>query len=229
MSDSAGTATAEVADAHEDGHHHPQHWHHFVTMDQQFDAAKMGMWIFLVTEILLFGGMFAAYAVFRSWAPEAFTAAHHHLDVVMGTVNTLVLLTSSLTVVLGIRRIQLGDQKGLIKYLLITIGLSAVFMVIKYFEYTHKIHLGLLPGSYYSYEGLQMAYVPIFFSLYFIMTAIHGIHVLLGMIAMGVLAVLASRGMFGEQYYTPVEMTGLYWHLVDMIWIFLYPLFYLIG
>ncbi len=198
-------------------------------MEQQFDAAKMGMWIFLVTEILLFSGMFVAYAVFRSWAPEAFTAAHEHLDVWMGAVNTVVLLTSSLTVVLAINSVQHDDRRGLIMYLLATIALAGVFMVIKYFEYTHKFHLGIYPGQFYSYEGLQMPFVPVFFSIYFVMTGIHGLHVLLGIAAIGWLVYRATQGDYDSSWYTPVEMVGLYWHLVDIIWIFLFPLLYLIG
>lgn len=198
-------------------------------MEQQFDAAKMGMWIFLVTEILLFSGMFVAYAVFRSWAPEAFEAANEHLDVWAGAVNTVVLLTSSLTVVLAVNCVQNDDQKGLTRYLLATIVLAVVFMVIKYFEYTHKFHLGIYPGQFYSYEGLQMAFVPIYFSIYFVMTGIHGLHVLLGIGAIGWLVYRARKGDYDSSWYTPVEMVGLYWHLVDIIWIFLFPLLYLIG
>ena len=188
----------------------------------------MGMWMFLVTEVLLFCGMFVAYAVYRSWHPEVFAAAAQLLDTKMGALNTIVLLTSSLTMALSIRAIQVGNQKWLRINLLLTILLAFVFLIVKYFEYTHKFEEHIFPGANYAYEGLDMAYVPIFFSIYFVMTGIHGFHVLIGIGVLTWVLVKATRGRFSSEYYTPVELSGLYWHLVDIIWIFLFPLLYLI-
>ena len=208
---------------------HPAHLqHHFATSEQQFDAAKMGMWLFLVTEVLLFSGMFVIYTVYRSWHPEVFQAASVLLDTKLGALNTIVLLTSSLTVALSIRAIQADNKKWLTINLALTIALACVFLIIKYFEYTHKFHQHIFPGANYAYEGLDMAYVPIFFSIYFVMTGIHGFHVLIGIGVLSWILVKAMRGRFSSEYYTPVELTGLYWHLVDIIWIFLFPLLYLI-
>ncbi len=203
--------------------------HYFVDSDQQFDSAKMGMWVFLVTEILFFGGLFAAYIVYRSWYPELFLMASTELDVFWGTVNTAVLIGSSLTVAMAIRSAQLNQIKGLIINLWITIGLAFVFMVIKYFEYVDKFGKGIFPGEYYAYEGIAHEKANIFFSIYYMMTGLHGIHVIIGIGLMLWLVVKAKKGVFSSKYYTHVEITGLYWHLVDVIWIFLFPLLYLID
>ena len=224
------TTTATSAAAHE-AHEvsHPSHLkHYFVSSEQQFDAAKLGMWLFLVTEILLFSGMFVAYTVFRVWHPEVFVEASTELNPFLGGLNTVVLLLSSLTVALAIHAAQNDDRSALVRNLVITVLLAAVFMVVKYFEYTHKFHLGIFPGGFYSYEEMAMPYVPLFFSIYFVMTGIHGIHVLIGMALLSWLATRAYRGHFSSEYYTPVELCGLYWHIVDIIWIFLFPLMYLI-
>lgn len=203
--------------------------HHFVDSEQQFDAAKMGMWIFLVTEILFFGGLFAAYIVYRAWYPELFTLASEELDTLWGGVNTIVLIGSSLTVAMAIKSAQLNQKKGIIINLGITIALACVFMVIKYFEYTHKFHLGIFPGEFYTYDGVDHPQANVFFSLYYLMTGLHGIHVVVGIGLMVWLLIRATKDHFHSEYYTPVEITGLYWHLVDIIWIFLFPLFYLID
>lgn len=203
--------------------------HHFVDSDQQFESAKMGMWVFLVTEILFFGGLFLAYIAYRAWYPELYILASEELNTFWGAVNTAVLIGSSLTVAMAIRSAQLNQIKGLIYNLYITIGLAFTFMVIKYFEYTHKFHLGIFPGEYYTYEGIAHEKANIFFSIYYMMTGMHGIHVLIGIGLMIWLVVKAKRGVFSSNYYTPVEVTGLYWHLVDIIWIFLFPLLYLID
>ncbi|MEX0646660.1 MAG: cytochrome c oxidase subunit 3 family protein [Balneolaceae bacterium] len=203
--------------------------HHFVDGEQQFETAKLGMWVFLVTEILFFGGLFAAYIVYRSWYPELYTMASTELDTFWGTVNTIVLIGSSLTVAMAIRSAQLNQIKGLIYNLYITIGLACTFMVIKYFEYAHKFEIGILPGRHYTYEGIAHEKANIFFSIYYMMTGLHGIHVIIGIGLMIWLVVKAKRNIFHSEYYTPVEITGLYWHLVDIIWIFLFPLLYLID
>ena len=203
--------------------------HHFVDSEQQFDSAKMGMWIFIITEVLFFGGLFAAYIIYRAWYPELYTLASEELDTILGGVNTLVLIGSSLTVALAIRSAQLDRNKGIIINLAITIALACTFLVIKYFEYTHKFHLGIYPGEFYTFEGIDHPKANIFFSLYYMMTGLHGIHVVVGIGLMIWLLVRAVKDHFGSEYYTPVEITGLYWHLVDIIWIFLFPLFYLID
>ncbi len=203
--------------------------HHFSDAEQQRESAKLGMWLFLLTEILLFGGLFVFYAIYRAWHPEMFHNAHKVLDVTMGATNTIVLITSSITMALSIRSIQLNKIKQTIWFLVTTLLLAGTFMVIKYFEYEHKIHLGQLPGHYYTYTGVEGTNQHVFFSAYFLMTGLHGIHVFVGMCLIGWLIFKTKAGMFSSQYYTHIEMTGLYWHLVDLIWIFLFPLFYLIG
>lgn len=203
--------------------------HHFADVHQQKDSASLGMWLFLATEILMFGGLFCAYAIYRAWHPEMFYNAHVHLDIAMGTTNTIVLITSSLTMALAIRCIQLGNVKASIYNMLATVGLAATFMVIKYFEYSHKIHEGMLPGKYYTFTGIEGSNPHVFFSAYFMMTGLHGFHVLVGIGIITWLIIRMKNGAFSKEYYTPVEMTGLYWHLVDLVWIFLFPLFYLIG
>ena len=211
-------------------HGHPAHLaHHFSEPAQQSESAKLGMWIFLLTEVLLFGGLFVAYTVYRVWNPDMFYNAHKHLDVSLGTLNTIVLITSSLTMALAIRYMQLNDKGKSIKLLATTFILAGVFLLVKYFEYSHKFHLGQLPGKYYTYTGIEGANPHIFFSIYFMMTGLHGIHVIAGMIAISWVLRRTIKGHFSSEYYTPMEMTGLYWHLVDMIWIFLFPLLYLIG
>ncbi|MEM1269405.1 MAG: cytochrome c oxidase subunit 3 family protein, partial [Bacteroidota bacterium] len=216
---------ASTATAHADHQAHVQH--HFVSSEQQFDSAKMGMWLFLITEILLFSGMFVAYAVYRVWYPEMFdSAAQELLDPFKGALNTIVLLGSSLTVAMAIRFIQDDEAKKAGWALVVTVLLAGVFMVIKYFEYTHKIHEGILPGVHYSYEGLTTPYVGIFMSIYFVMTGIHGLHVVIGMVILSVIAFRTFRGDFSSEYYTYIELSALYWHLVDIVWIFVFPLIY---
>jgi cytochrome c oxidase subunit 3 len=202
---------------------------HFADPQQQVEAGKLGMWLFLATEILLFGGLFVAYAVYHFLHPELFKAAHQYLDVKLGALNTIVLLFSSLTVVLAIHAAQQNKTKWIVINLLITIACAATFLVVKYFEYSHKIHAGLLPGYNFTNGVLPNPdEVHIFFGVYFLMTGLHGIHVLIGMIVLSWLLYRTMRNEFGSQYYSPLELGGLYWHLVDVIWIFLFPLLYLI-
>jgi cytochrome c oxidase subunit 3 len=202
---------------------------HFADDEQQRESAKLGMWIFLVTEILLFGGLFVAYGIFRAWYPDMFYNAHKFLDVSLGTLNTVVLITSSLTMALAIRRMQVNKKSETIFFLVMTLIFALVFLVVKYFEYRHKIELGQLPGSMYSFTGIGGSNPHIFFGIYFAMTGLHAIHVIIGMIVISWALGRTIKNEFSEYYYTPLEMTGLYWHLVDMIWIFLFPLLYLIG
>ncbi len=202
---------------------------HFTDAEQQKESAKLGMWVFLLTEILLFGGLFCAYAIYRAWYPDMFHNAHKHLDVVLGAVNTVVLILSSVTVALAIHAIQHNKRKQSIIFLAVTLLFAATFLVIKYFEYSHKIHLGMLPGKFYTYTGIEGTNPHIFFTIYFTMTGLHGLHVLAGMIVIGWVLIRTIKGHFNSEYYTPVENAGLYWHLVDMIWIYLFPLLYLVG
>lgn len=218
-----------------DSHDHPSHLqHHFVSSEQQFDSAKLGMWLFLITEVLLFSGMFVAYAVYRQWHPTAFVEASATLDTMMGTINTVVLLTSSLTVALSIHYIQKDQVQKCIYSLLTTLVLAGGFMVIKYLEYTAKFEHGAYPGGLFDPHGEHYAhladipYASQFFSIYFVMTGIHGLHVVIGIAVIGWIAFRAWRQEFSSAYYTPVELTGLYWHLVDIVWIFLFPMLYLI-
>ena len=296
-----------------DGNLHPAHLqHHFVSAEQQFDASKLGMWLFLSTEILLFGGMFVAYGIYRVQYPELYEEASLQLDTVLGALNTLVLLTSSLTMAWAIRGAQMDNQKVLMRNLLATVVLATGFLVVKYFEYEHKFHLGIYPG--YNFElnddvqtvsqlGGAQAIEPrvvledapvssadaptdasgrtapapdetvgetdaedvaavgergspeasheigegvaedhgregqifdnrragLFFSIYYMMTGIHAIHIIIGIIAISMLAWKARKGdKYTSVWYTPVENVGLYWHIVDIIWIFVFPLMYLI-
>jgi cytochrome c oxidase subunit III len=203
--------------------------HHFDSADTQFDSIRMGIWIFLATEVLFFGGLFCAFFIFRGWYFDSFVEAHYRLDKVMGAVNTLVLISSSLTMALAVRAAQTSNKKLCTQMLVITILCAITFLVVKYFEYTHKIHDGLLPGALFSAKGFASAHPSTFFSIYFCMTGVHGLHVIIGI---GLISWILFRNMNGEfssRYYAPVEGVGLYWHLVDLIWIYLFPLLYLVG
>lgn len=209
---------------------------HFDDAEQQFEAAELGMWIFLVTEVMFFGGLFTGYAVYRYRDPEAFIAASHHLDMFWGTVNTAVLLTSSLTMALAVRRSKIDTQsdrqrrggRPLVWLLAATIVLGSAFLGIKFFEYYHKFEEGLVPGRSFHFEEPIGKRAEIFYSFYFAMTGVHALHMIIGIAILSILLVAAWRGSFAAEYYTPVEMTGLYWHFVDLIWIFLFPLLYLV-
>lgn len=210
-------------------HHHA---HHFPSARAEAETGKFGMWIFLATEILLFSGLFMAYSAYRSTHSEMFKAAHHMLDWKLGAINTMVLIFSSLTMALAVRSAQTNKRGQSAALLVLTLLCAGTFLVVKYFEYSHKIHLGLLPGSYYHYAGPELKNLEsphIFFGIYFLMTGLHGLHVIIGMLA--ILWVLARtlRGDFFDRYFFPVELVGLYWHLVDLIWIYLFPLLYLVG
>ena len=204
--------------------------HHFDDAGQQHDAATLGMWAFLVTEIMFFGGMFLAYTIYRSSFPEAFAHASHHLDVRLGTLNTAVLIGSSFTMALAVHGAQVGWRRGPIALcLILTMLLGTVFLGVKSLEYGHKFHEGLVPGPHFAYDGPDARPAQIFFSLYFAMTGFHALHMVIGLGLLTWLVLGTRRGRFGPHYFTPVEMTGLYWHFVDIVWIFLFPLLYLIG
>lgn len=208
------------------GHHVA---HHFRDAEHEFDASKLGIWLFLCTEILMFGGLFVGYAYYHSLYPEMFAEGAKFLDWRMGAINTVVLLVSSFTMALGIYFSQMNQKNKAVTALAITLVCGMIFMVIKYFEYTHKFHMGVFPGKFFTYEGAQAANLPLYFSFYFLMTGLHGSHVLIGMGLIFWVLLRARRGEFNAHYYTPVEGVGLFWHLVDLIWIFLFPLLYLIG
>lgn len=216
--------------------------HHFATAQQQFDAGKLGIWIFLVTEILFFSGLFCAYAVYRAIHPEIFIYAHQYLDKNLGALNTAVLIFSSLMMAWAVRCAQLDQRRGLVACLAITLVCASVFMGVKYVEYSQKWRHGLLWGGWF--RPAEAAQAPahgppaehsppprdtgIFFSIYFLMTGLHGLHVLGGMGVIGWLLAGALAGQYGSEHFAPVDFVALYWHLVDMIWIFLFPLLYLI-
>jgi cytochrome c oxidase subunit 3 len=249
--------------------------HHFPSVKAQVEGGKLGMWIFLATEILLFGGLFCAYAVYRANHPEVFVYAHRYLDKVLGGINTAVLIFSSFTMAWAVRAAQLSQQKALQRLLAITIACGFVFLGIKYVEYEHKWKEGLLWGKRFkpvhekatqpqdvpppkalpwvnpeerstlappaqapqglAKTGLDQAKgeiepknVQLFFSVYFLMTGLHGIHVVAGMVVLSWILWRARKGEFSASYFTPVDLAGLYWHLVDLIWIYLFPLLYLI-
>ncbi len=202
--------------------------HHFPNLQQQEHAARLGMWLFLATELLLFGGLFTAYSVYRFLYADTFAAASEHLSVAAGTINTIVLITSSLTVALAFHFAHHGRGRAAALALAVTLVFAVAFLCIKAWEWTHDIHEGLMPGRYFSSKEFQAVGAPMFFTLYFILTGLHGLHVVVGMCVLTYLMIHCFRGTYDHGYTTPVELGGMYWHLVDLIWIFLYPLLYLI-
>ena len=285
MSSTEAPPAPAHADPHEHAHGDPEEHlaHHFDTSGQQFDAGKLGIWVFLVTEVLFFSGLFCFYALWRKNHPEIYLYAHHHLDTFWGAVNTGVLLFSSLTAAWAVRCAQLGKQKGLILMIVLTLLCAFGFMGVKTIEYGGKFGHGIGPGKFYNphpehvvitannyteylghageiaeerireRENLapdaeidhdaivaesivvieehepEPETVRTFFSIYFCMTGLHGIHVLAGIFVFIWILMRARRGDFGPKFYGPVDFTALYWHLVDLIWIYLFPLLYLIN
>ena len=259
------------ADIHGHAHaaHHPALRHHFETMGQQKEAAVIGMWVFLLTEILFFGGLFAAYMVYRVWYFEAFAKASQSLEIFWGALNTAVLIGSSLTMAMAVRGAQTNKRTATINWLILTMLLGCVFLGVKVIEYAEKIEHHHVPGFNYQWAsahpaaalgagegdttagehaapaavaGTAEGYTPrrpmtaeelqlttqIYFSLYFTMTGIHALHMIVGIGLMSVMTWMTWKGRFDSEYYTPVEMSGLYWHFVDIVWIFLFPLLYLV-
>ncbi len=266
----AGTQEHSAGHSDHSGAHSRFLAHHFDSQGQQFDAGKLGMWLFLVQEILFFSGLFCAYAIYRGNHPEIFQYADHFLDRRLGAINTAVLILSSFTIAWAVRCAQ-TNQRGLLVALLgITFLCACAFLGIKYVEYAHKFHDGLLPGRHYNpviekvegaaeepnlhghskvsqvtgspgatelhpnapvgaTESLEMPKnVHIFFGIYFAMTGLHAIHILIGMGIIVWMMIRSSRGDFSSEYFGPIEYTALYWHLVDLVWIYLFPLLYLI-
>ncbi len=205
--------------------------HHFSSAEQEFQSGKMGFWLFLATEILLFGGLFCAYFAYHDLYPETFRQGGNQLNWVLGALNTTVLLASSWTMAMAVRSAQRSEKKKMLTFLSLTLLGALIFLTIKYFEYSLKIEHGLLPGRYFTDDHGVMAGLPfgnLFFALYFTMTGIHGLHVLVGVGLITWMIVLGAKGRFHSGYYTPIDLVGLYWHLVDLIWIFLFPLLYLV-
>jgi cytochrome c oxidase subunit III len=196
---------------------------------QQYQTSTLGMWIFLATEILFFGGLFCAYTIFRSEFLPAFEIGSHFLSVMWGGTNTAVLICSSLTMAMAVRSAQLERKKPLITFLSITLVLGLVFLFIKFGEeWRHEYLEGLAPGVNFTYHGPHAPHVELFMFFYFFMTGLHGLHMIVGCGILITLIAMASRDHFKENF-NPVEIAGLYWHFVDIVWIFLYPLLYLIG
>jgi cytochrome c oxidase subunit 3 len=306
---------SETAELPAGQHEHPAHLaHHFESLQQQYDSGKLGIWLFLTTEILMFSGLFCGYSVLRALHPEIFLYAHHYLSVPLGALNTVVLLFSSFTMAWGVRAAQLGQKKLLIWLLTITFACATAFLCVKYIEYKNKWEEALLPGKHYNpteppsgvlmpawvaeedakknaekekaekekapaakpapaapaasgapnavvvgeksaigpaalgptglsklwlnrkkerdeviWHGQEPYNVQLFFGIYFAMTGLHGIHVIAGMVVIGWLIVKARQGIFGPDRFAAVDFVGLYWHLVDLVWIFLFPLLYLIS
>lgn len=216
----------------------PELQHHFSNPEQQRDAASLGMWVFLGTEIMFFGGMFLAYLVYRLWYFNEFAVGSRSLDLVLGTVNTIVLICSSLTVALGVRAAQRGRRKTLIVLLILTLLFGLAFLGIKGKEWHDKWVEHHVPGTSFNISDLVREYpnvhldpghAQIYFSLYFAMTGLHALHMIVGIGIFTVLLIMAWKGKFTPEYYTPIEIGGLYWHFVDIVWIYLFPLLYLID
>jgi cytochrome c oxidase subunit III len=227
----------------EHGHSSVLH-HHFDDLDQQRECNSLGMWSFLATEVMMFGGLFFAYTLYRWLYPGAFHVGSHHLNITLGTANTFVLLFSSLTMALAVHSAAESNKKWLVTWLAITWVLGASFLVIKGFEWTADYEEGIVPSLNWSYydnprepehnreleeQHTTSHAVMMYFVIYFSMTGLHALHMVVGLILVGTFMWLGSKGLFAKGNDQPVEIMGLYWHLVDIIWIFLFPLLYLIA
>ena len=205
-----------------------EHSHHFESMEQEHDSGKQGTWLFMATEVMMFGALFTAYFMYRGKYYDSWVEGGSLLDWKMGAINTVVLLFSSFTMALAVRETQLGNNKKALKHVIFTTVCAFAFLVIKYFEYTGKIHHGLFPSpELWAYDA-QTTHLRLFMVVYFIMTGLHGIHILIGIGLMFWLMKRLKNEEFSKDYYTAVEGVGLYWHIVDLIWIYLFPLMYLI-
>jgi len=205
--------------------------HQFDDMDQQVSSSTLGMWVFLLTEIMFFGGLFGAYTIYRSMYPQAFATTSQYMNPFWGATNTAVLICSSLTMALAVRSAQIGARKALIWFLIVTMIFGVAFLCIKGIEYHEHWVDHKVPGFGFEYNEHPGYFhnAQILFCFYFFMTGFHALHMVVGLILMSTLLAMAIRGRFGPGYYTPVEIGGLYWHFVDIVWIFLFPLLYLIG
>jgi len=201
----------------------------FDDASQQKEAATLGMWAFIATEVLFFGVLFAAYVVCRWRFPLAFVEGSAHTDFAMGTAETAILLTSGCLAAIALRQIQLDRARQSAVLLMITSALGVAFLVLHGMEYHDEFEEGLIPGIRYTQTGPDARGVELFFSLYYVITGFHSLHVLIGVVLLLVIAVRSWRSAFSSAYYTPIEITGLYWSLVDIVWIFVYPAIYLVG
>lgn len=204
---------------------HPQ----FDDAEQQRTAANLGIWLFLATEILFFGVLFAAYAITRVRFPEAFAAASRLTNLPLAGANTAVLLTSSLTMALAVHAAGHGARRATVGWLSATVALGCAFLAIKAVEYRIDYLEHLVPVLNFHHAGPDADQVELFFYMYFFITGVHALHVLIGVVCIATIAVMASRNRFSPAYYTPVDVTGLYWHLVDVIWLFVFPILYLVS
>jgi cytochrome c oxidase subunit III len=231
-------------------HGHPALQHHFENMDQQREAGTLGMWVFLVTEIMFFGGMFLAYTLYRSSYSDAFATASNHLDITLGAVNTGVLILSSFTMAMSVYFTQIGKSRPQVIFLILTLVLGLTFLGIKAVEYKAKYDDKLIPGRLIPSQPFDPAVahhgdtdqhklhmvgkatvkqVELFYWIYFAMTGMHALHMVIGAGLLTFLIIFSIKGRFGPEYHSPVEVIGLYWHFVDIVWIFLFPLLYLLG
>ena len=226
----------------QDVHGHPALQHHFENMEQQREAGTLGMWVFLVTEIMFFGGMFLAYTLYRTLYPEAFASASNHLDITLGAVNTGVLILSSFTMAMAVYFTQTGKSRPQVLCLILTLILGLTFLGIKAVEYHQKYTDRLIPGklipgaefttdphAVHLLEGATLKQVEMFYYIYFAMTGMHALHMIIGAGLLLYLIIFSLKGRFDPEYHSPVEVIGLYWHFVDIVWIFLFPLLYLLG
>ena len=225
---------APVSDMAAHAAHPPGFKHQFEDMDQQREADSLGMWVFLVTEIMFFGGLFATYIIYRALYLPSFETGSRLLNVKFGAANTAVLIGSSLTMALAIHAAQAGKKKSeQVMYLVLTMILGAIFLFLKFnFEWRADYAEHLIPGFGFIIRpewGAAGPHVPMFFLFYFFMTGLHALHMIIGFGILGTLTVMAQRNRFNSEYYAPLEVSGLYWHFVDIVWIFLFPLLYLIG
>ncbi|HEX8069399.1 MAG TPA: cytochrome c oxidase subunit 3 family protein [Pyrinomonadaceae bacterium] len=208
--------------------------HHFDNMEQQREAGALGMWVFLLTEIMFFGGLFTGYVIYRMYNAASFAAGSHHLNVRLGALNTVVLICSSLTMALAVYYAQTGSRRNQIIFIILTMILGATFLVVKAFEYADKFEHHLFPGLGFQWTehlppGATVHGVQMFYWIYFAMTGLHALHMIIGLGIMAFLLYFAWRGRYTPEYHAPVEISGLYWHFVDIVWIFLFPLLYLLG
>jgi cytochrome c oxidase subunit 3 len=235
----------------QESHGHPALQHHFENMEQQREAGTLGMWIFLVTELMFFGGMFLAYTYYRSLFPAAFASASNHLDITLGALNTGVLILSSFTMAMSVYFTQIGRRRPQILCLGLTLILGLTFLGVKAVEYydkyeDHLIPGQLIPGNHFGpavqekgqpedhhklqmLSGATLPQVEMFYWIYFAMTGMHALHMIIGAGLLTFLLIYSAKGRFGPEYHSPVEVIGLYWQFVDIVWIFLFPLLYLLG
>jgi cytochrome c oxidase subunit III len=214
-----------------DEQHDPALAHHFSSLEQQNEAALLGMWLFLGTEILFFGGALMAYMVYRAWFPEAFAMASHEIAILPGAINTAVLITSSLTMALAVHAAQMGERDKITIFIVLTMILGVAFLGIKAYEYHEKYIEGHVPGFglEFRFDQEYLRQAQIFYSLYFVLTGLHALHMIVGLGIMTWMLIWIRQGVITREYYSPIEISGLYWHFVDIVWIFLFPLLYLIG